>query len=110
VTAAPVELGRAIGAMWGVRHVVGSVAEMRGGRYTGRLAEPPCVDDRKAAYVQRYLAEQGLTIDLTASHAYADSYSDLGLFQLVGNPVAVYPDAQLAAHAKQCGWAIIMSD
>jgi phosphoserine phosphatase len=90
-----------------VRHVVGSVAERRGGRYTGRLAESPCVDERKAAYVRRYLSEQGLDIDLGASHAYADSYSDLGLFQLVGNPVAVYPDAQLAEHAERSGWAII---
>jgi HAD superfamily hydrolase (TIGR01490 family) len=107
VTAAPEEMGRKIGAMWGVEHVVGSPAEMRSGRYTGRLSGPPCVDAQKAVYARRYLAEKGLDLDLAASHAYADSYSDLGLFEMVGHPVAVYPDRRLAEHAAKCGWPVL---
>jgi alcohol-forming fatty acyl-CoA reductase len=90
-----------------VTHVVGSTAEQRQGRYTGRMAEPPCVDEKKAVYARRYLAKQGLDLDLAESYAYADSYSDMGLFEMVGHPVAVYPDAKLAEHAARCGWPIL---
>ena len=110
VTGAPAEIGRKIGALWGVEHVIGSPAEMRLGRYTGRLAGPPCIDDQKAIYVRQYCGERGLDIDFAASHAYADSYSDLGLFHLAGHPVAVYPDRQLAEHAARDGWRIIQGD
>lgn len=109
VTGAPTEMGRLLGEMWGVKHVVGSPAEMRAGRYTGRMAGPPCIDDQKAIYARQYCAENGLDIDFAASHAYADSYADLGLFAMVGHPVAVYPDRQLAEHAAKHGWTVIKS-
>ena len=110
VTGAPVELGREIGTMWGVTHVVGSVAEMRAGRYTGRLSGPPCIDEQKSIYARRYCAEHGLDVDFAASHAYADSYSDMGLFEMVGHPVAVYPDRALAEHAARCGWEVVANN
>ncbi len=109
VTGAPTELGRKIGGMWGVKHVVGSPAETRNGRYTGRLSGPPCIDDQKAIYTRQYCADNKLDIDFAASHAYADSYSDLGLFDMVGHPVAVYPDRQLEEHAAKLGWQMIKS-
>ncbi|MEK7310504.1 MAG: hypothetical protein AAB382_00915 [Chloroflexota bacterium] len=48
-----------------------------------------------------------MDIDLTASYAYADSYSDLGLFEMVGHPVAVYPDKKLADLAREKGWRVV---
>jgi len=41
--------------------------------------------------------------------AYADSYSDLPVLERVGRPVAVYPDPELTAHAKEHNWEIIAS-
>ena len=50
---------------------------------------------------------QGSQLRNTASAAYADSYSDLGLFELVGRPVAVYPDRRLRRLAQARGWEVI---
>ena len=52
--------------------------------------------------MRRFAAEHDL--DLEASWAYSDSVSDLPMLELVGNPVAVNPDAELAAIARERGW------
>ena len=46
-------------------------------------------------------------IDLAASWAYSDSESDLPMLRLVGHPVAVNPDAELAKVAREEGWEIL---
>lgn len=47
------------------------------------------------------------TVDWQNSWALADRYSDLPVFELVGNPVAVNPDRRLRRLARQRGWEII---
>ena len=49
-------------------------------------------------------AEHGLSLD--QSVAYADSSSDLAMLEAVGFPVAVNPDARLAAIARRRGWHV----
>lgn len=44
------------------------------------------------------------SIDWKESYAYADSYSDLGLLELVGNPIAVNPDQRLKSIALEKNW------
>jgi HAD superfamily hydrolase (TIGR01490 family) len=107
VSGAPQEIVEAVAAMWHVPHAVGSPAEQLDGRYTGRMAGPPCIDEHKAHYVRQHFAQQHVDVDYACSYAYADSYSDLGMFALVGQPVAVYPDKKLAAHAAAQGWEVI---
>jgi HAD superfamily hydrolase (TIGR01490 family) len=109
VSGAPQEVVEAVAAMWLVPHAIGSRAEKVNQRYSGRMAGPPCIDAYKARYVREHFSARGLDIDYAASYAYADSYSDLGLFGLVGHPVAVYPDKNLAAHAAAQGWETIGS-
>ncbi len=106
VSGAPTPFVAALAGMWGVAHAIGSPVEMRDGRYTGRMPGPPCVDAQKAVYTRAYFAERGIDVDYAASYAYADSYSDLGLFDLVGHRVAVYPDRALMALATARGWEI----
>jgi phosphoserine phosphatase len=48
-----------------------------------------------------------LDVDWDASYAYADSITDQRLFDLVGNPVAVYPDAKLQRLAQVKGWEVL---
>jgi len=43
-------------------------------------------------------------VDLTESFAYSDSWYDVPLLELVGNPVAVNPDVRLNVLAKARGW------
>lgn len=46
-------------------------------------------------------------IDWENSFAYGDSFSDLPVLELVGNPVAVRPDEQLETIAKDRKWTIL---
>lgn len=60
---------------------------------------------RKNDAIHKALADKN--IDWKKSYAYADSYSDLPVLELVGNPVAVKPDPKLKYTAEQRGWEII---
>ena len=43
-------------------------------------------------------------LDLAASTAYSDSYSDVPFLEAVGHPVAVNPDRRLKKIARLRGW------
>ena len=98
------ELLQAIAAELGLEHAVGSSLEMRDGRYSGRLRSPFCFGRYKARLTQNYLATRGLSVDWSASYAYADRIYDLPLLELVGHPVTAYPDEALKAVAQSRGW------
>ncbi|MBI3913971.1 MAG: HAD-IB family hydrolase [Chloroflexi bacterium] len=96
-------LGDALGATG----VVGTQIEMRDGIFTGKTIPPVVNGADKARLTQKFLREQGLEIDFAASYSYGDSIADLSMMQLVGHPVAVYPDAPLEKLARAQGWEII---
>lgn len=94
------------------RHVgadmaVGTQPALRNGRYTGGLAGPVCIDEQKAVLAKAAMQAAGHDIDYAASTAYADSRTDLQLLELVGRPVAFYPDEHLKPIAQQRGWALV---
>ena len=91
----------------GVPHAIGTPLEVRDGRYTGRIVPPLCQSEGKPQHAQVYLADQDVEVDWTASYAYADRDTDIPLLSLVGQPVAVYPDEMLLAHARSEGWHVI---
>ncbi len=74
------------------------------GRLTGRLDRLPPTGEARALVLAEYAALEGL--DLGESVAYADSASDLPLLECVGFPVAVNPEARLAAIARRRGWHV----
>jgi fatty acyl-CoA reductase len=76
----------------------------RDGIFTGRLAELSPIGEARALLLERYAAEHGLELD--QSVAYADASSDLAMLEAVGYPVAVNPDARLAAIARRRGWLV----
>ncbi|MBI5032458.1 MAG: HAD-IB family hydrolase [Chloroflexi bacterium] len=90
-----------------VTGTVGTEVEFVNGRYTGRVIPPVCMGVDKAKLAREFLQAQGIEIDFKASYAYADSYSDLSLFEMVGHPTAVYPDVELAAYAQEKNWQVI---
>ncbi len=96
-----------LGASLGVTGVVGTQVEMKDGRYTGKVSPRVCMGIEKDRLTREFLQARGIAVDLSASYAYADSISDLPLFEMVGHPVAVYPDAQLAALAREKNWEIL---
>ena len=91
----------------GVQHAIGTPLEATDGRYTGRIVPPLCQSEGKPQRVRAYFADGGVEIDWDASFAYADRDTDISLLSLVGQPVAVYPDEMLLAHARANDWPVI---
>jgi putative phosphoserine phosphatase/1-acylglycerol-3-phosphate O-acyltransferase len=90
-----------------VAHALGTPLEVCDGRYTGRVVPPLCQGEGKSLRVQGYLAETGVEVDWPESFAYADRATDLPLLELVGHPVAAYPDEALLAHVQAQGWPLV---
>jgi HAD superfamily hydrolase (TIGR01490 family) len=85
--------------------VVGTLAEVADGCYTGRLDGAMVHGPEKLKRVLRLAEERG--IDLARSYAYSDSANDLPLLEAVGNPVAMNPDRHLRAIARRRGWQVL---
>lgn len=98
---------RLLGDALGATSVIGTSIEFQDGCYTGRVSSRVCMGVEKNLLTREYLHARGIAIDFAASYAYADSISDMGLFEMVGHPIAVYPDKQLAAHARTHNWQIL---
>jgi HAD superfamily hydrolase (TIGR01490 family) len=97
----------ALGRMLSVDLSIGTQLEKKGSRYTGRLSSPICFNEQKAFLLRKHLSEASLEVDFSRSYAYGDTIWDKPVLEIVGNPVAVYPDAKLRAHAQEQGWRII---
>ena len=108
-TAAAQELAEMLAHVLAFDGGIGSrFSEVRDGVYTGRPTGLFIYGDGKAQAIKE-LAEQE-SIDLAASYAYSDSESDLPMLRLVGHPVAVNPDHELARIARDEGWEILRFD
>jgi HAD superfamily hydrolase (TIGR01490 family) len=102
VTATPVELANILARRLGLTGALGTVAESVDGVYTGRLVGGLLHGEAKAAAIEALAEREGL--DLSKSSAYSDSVNDLPMLSLVGHPVAVNPDPELRAAARERGW------
>ena len=96
----------AIGQTIGAQVAVGSDLAMKAGRCTGRIVPPVVIGAQKGIAAKAKLAQLGYDVDYASSFAYADSITDLGLFDIVGNPRPVYPDAELSRVAQERGWPV----
>jgi HAD superfamily hydrolase (TIGR01490 family) len=83
---------------------IGSTCEIVDGVYTGRSLRA-AHGDGKAAALQQLAETEG--IDLAASTAYSDSYSDVPFLEAVGHPVAANPDRKLRRIAVERGWPVV---
>jgi HAD superfamily hydrolase (TIGR01490 family) len=108
VTAASQELSELLATVLGFDGGIGVRSEIRDGVYTGRPDGPFTYREGKAEAIRQEAAEKGL--DLAESYAYSDSESDLPMLRAVGHPVAVNPDAELRAAARDEGWEIVQFD
>jgi phosphoserine phosphatase len=83
---------------------LGTVCEVRDGRYTGRALRALHAE-AKADCVRAVAERDGL--DLAACTAYSDSHTDLPFLEAVGHPVAVNPDRELRRIARERGWPVL---
>ncbi|CAO5257423.1 HAD family hydrolase [Frankia sp. AgKG'84/4] len=85
----------------GADHVLGTVPEVRAGRYTGRVLRT-VIGEGKATAARALLAEFG--VDGRRCVAYGDHSSDLPMLLAVGHAGVVGQDPVLLAHAAERGW------
>jgi phosphoserine phosphatase len=97
----------AIGLRLGVDLSIGTELEKRGSYYSGQVVSPICFNEQRTVLLRKHIGETGLQVELSRSYAYGDTIWDKPVLQMVGNPVAVYPDAELRAYAQEQGWRII---
>ncbi len=104
VSSSPIETVEPIGEHLGVDDVIATRARLDSeGRYTGEL-EFYAYGAHKAEAIREMAVAEGL--DLAGSYAYSDSITDLPMLELVGHPVAVNPDRELARVAREREWDI----
>lgn len=104
VSASPEEIVRPLAEYLGADGAIASTAVLDAdGRYTGEMAFY-AYGPFKAEAIEELARREG--IDLAASFAYSDSYTDAPMLEVVGHPVAVNPDRVLARLARERGWEI----
>ena len=104
VSSAPMEVVVPLSEFLGADQAIGTRAEIDAeGNYTGEL-EFYAYGANKADAV-RELATSA-HFDLSESYAYSDSITDLPMLELVGHPVVVNADKELARVAREREWEI----
>ncbi|WP_248623838.1 HAD family hydrolase [Corynebacterium jeikeium] len=104
VTASPVQLAQIIAKELGFTGALGTVAEVKDGRFTGRMVGHMLHGEEKKHAVIALANHEGL--DLERCTAYSDSVNDLPMLSTVGTAVAINPDSKLRKAALERGWEI----
>ena len=109
ITAAAQELAEILARVFAFDGGIGSrFSEVRDGVFTGRPTGHFIYGEGKAQAIAELAGHEG--IELGGSYAYSDSESDLPMLRLVGHPVVVNPDSELARIARAEGWQILRFD
>ena len=104
VSAALQEIVEAIADDLGFDGALGTICEVKDGRYTGKAvrslyAEAKAVCLREVAHAEGF--------DLAECTAYSDSHTDVPFLEAVGHPVAVNPDRALRRVAAERSWPVL---
>ncbi len=103
-TTSPRDLVAPLAAALGIDELICTRYRSIHGVYDGSIDGEYLWAEKKAAAVASWAGVNA--IDLTESFAYSDSWYDVPLLELVGNPVAVNPDLRLRALATARRWKI----
>jgi len=104
ISASPEEIVTPLALYLGVDEAIASRARLDDeGRYTGEVEFYSYGPFKAEAILD---AARLHDIDLAASYAYSDSATDLPMLEIVGHPVVVNPDRELARVARDRGWEV----
>lgn len=84
--------------------VIGAEMRHKDGVWEGTV-EGPLYGVHKAEAVRAYAAKHD--VDLAASYAYSDHFSDAAFLEAVGHPVCVNPSLRLQMLARRKGWQVL---
>jgi HAD superfamily hydrolase (TIGR01490 family) len=105
VSASPEEIVKPLADYLGVDGAIASRARIDDeGRYLGEM-ERYAYGPFKAEAMRELAAARD--IDLTASYAYSDSYTDAPMLEVVGHAFAVNPDRVLLKLAREREWGVL---
>ena len=108
VSAAGFDMVESLAQVLGMEGGIGTKYVVENGAYTGGLDGPFVYGRGKVVAIENLGKE--IELDLEGSWAYSDSASDLPMMELVGNAVAVNPDAPLLEKARLEGWKVMRFD
>ena len=80
---------------------IGTPGSWQGSRFSGGLAAPFTIGERKAKLLQQLLDGRRLIA------AYGDTGPDAPMLAMSDQPTAVYPDSQLLRTAQERGWRVV---
>jgi len=104
ITATNSFLARPIAEMLDFPNLICTQAELRDGRFTGRVSGVAAFQYGKVIRLAAWLRDNKLS--LKGSWCYSDSHNDLPLLTLVDNPVMVGPDDRLRQYGVARGWEL----
>ena len=105
ITATNSFITRPIANYFGIPHLIGVDPKIVDGRYTTEVDGIPSFKEGKVSRLNHWLEENNTA--LNGSTFYSDSHNDVSLLEKVDYPIAVDPDEQLEAIAKERQWEII---
>jgi len=88
----------------GISQVLGTLLQVKDGRFTGDFIAPLCFGRGKIFWAQKLM--QKINSDFAHATFYTDSITDLPLLEMVKNPQIVNPDLKLCSLAKRRGWPL----
>jgi HAD superfamily hydrolase (TIGR01490 family) len=106
VSASPYPIVAPLADRLGMTGAIATRGKAVDGHYTAELDGPFVYGEGKAEAITQLAVDRGY--DLKHSYAYSDSISDLPMLEVVGHPVAVNPDSELADLAHERGWPVVI--
>lgn len=92
---------------FGIEHLLATEPELARGVFTGRAVGTLNMRAGKVERLHEWLAARSQAFGDFHSVGYSDSINDLPLLEAVNEAVAVDPDPQLAAIARERGWRVM---
>lgn len=103
-TAAPHFYTAALARRLGIGDVVATASGWKNGRLTPAIMSANCYGADKRALVEAYMKRSAIARDAAHIRFYSDHASDLPMFELADEAIAVNPSAKMRGIAAARGW------
>ncbi len=106
-TAAPHFYTSALARRLGIADVVTTASSWQDGRLTPAIVSANCYGADKRALVEAFMERAGIERDVAHIRFYSDHASDLPMFELADEAIAVNPSAKMRGIAAARGWPVL---